>query len=83
MRKVKLVPTFQAVPSVKRGLSFYHIFSYPINSYQIMDTKMMDTLFQFNKLNEKKATQPRKGRGRVKRFKAYHILCLIINLALK
>jgi len=39
-----------------------------------MDTKMMDTLFQFNKLNEKKATQPRNGRGRVRIISPTHIV---------
>ena len=34
----------------------------------------MDTLFQFNKLNEKKATQPRKGGGRVRIIRYAHIV---------
>ena len=46
------------------GFVIYHIYSLLfINSHK-GDTELWDTLFQFNKLNEKKATQPRNGRGR-------------------
>ena len=61
-------------PSRNRGLSFYHIYSLLfINSHK-GDTELWDTLFQFNKLNEKKVNQPRKGRGRVRYIRGTHIV---------
>jgi len=47
-----------------------------------MDTKMMDTLFQFNKLNEKKATQPIKHGGRYAYINLTHIVEQFFGLSL-